>query len=170
MTTTEKIAFAALVISALSFLVASASFWRTSRKERPVVWLTLAATTTPNLWDMTIHVHNLSAYTWRVVKAILPIKGIPLQQKQDFFIFLPATDGISEIECAVALRFNSEQEFLIAPSETRAIALRIMRANLSNSINLRLSLILQSQIESPRYKTLKLRATLPIGGTKFLID
>jgi uncharacterized protein with PQ loop repeat len=165
MTWTEVISTLALVVSTLAFLVSAISLWRTYASEQPTAWVEVRATETPNSWLAYIHLRSPSNRSWRPISLTVPLKKLPLTEKQDFLLAdASAVAPGEQIPAERCLKMSLANRAPVRSGETGIFMVTLIRGGLSDATTTKMRFCIQSLAAKPRYKTLSIAGKLPTSG------
>lgn len=168
-TWTEVISSLALVVSTLALLVAAISLWRTYAAEQPVAWAEVQSTEIPNCWLANVHLRCPSSRSWRPISLVVPLKKLPLTERQDFLLGEPTKDG-GQISAERSLKMSLENQKPVQSGQTGIFTVMLIRGRLSDATTAQMKFCIQSLAAKPRYKTLSIEGKIPGGGLRLEIS
>jgi hypothetical protein len=169
MTWTEIISSLALGVSTLALLVSAISLWRTYAAEQPAAWAEVQTTEIPNCWLANIHLRCPSSRSWRPISLVVPLKKLPLSERQDFLLSEPTGDG-GQISSGRSLKMSLEARNPVQPGETGTFTVMLIRGRLSDATTVKMQFCIQSLTAKSRYKTLSIAGKIPSSGIALAIS
>jgi hypothetical protein len=180
MTTSEIIASLALVVALASFAVAYLSFRRTSKQDEPNAWVELEPLTQENCWTASIHLKNPTRYPLKVQAVSVPLSRVPVDDKQGFL--LAATEEALKLiraeDLPEALRSGDPGRFVkmsvedvtVDSGSESVMQVMLQRGRLSTAAEAAITLHYWMILETPRFRTLTVRARLPSAGIRLQLQ
>jgi hypothetical protein len=163
MTWAEVISSLALGVSTLALLVSAISLWRTYVAEQPAAWAEVQTTEIPNCWLANIHLRCPPNRSWRPISLVVPLKKLPLTERQDFLLSEPTGDG-GQISAVRSLKMSLENQNPVQPGETGIFTVMLFRGRLSDATTAKMQFCIESLTAKPRYKTLSIAGKIPSSG------
>jgi hypothetical protein len=171
-TRSEIMSALALVISALGFVLSLLSFRRTWKLEEPNAWLEIKSIGVQNCWIATVQVRNPTKYELKLGKIGVPIKRVPVDDKQDFVLgdYEAALKECGNDQSKIASAISGKDNILSmeVPMDLQSVPsggmgtvhALLFRGRLSTASDVVVTLSYLSMEETPRPKICKLRGRL----------
>ena len=171
----EIVSSLALLVSCSSFAIAYLSFRRTTRLDEPNAWAELEPIDQPNCWKVKVTIKNPTRYPLKLESLSVPIERVPIDAKQDFTLSPTAAGLKPQTQEAIMEAMKTGAvigvflkmplaDVTVAADRDGSIEAYIKRGSLSAASEARLTLHYCAMLETPRYRTITLRARIPGGG------
>ena len=168
----EIISALALAVSILSLAVTVFMALRTIDAEKPFAWVEIEKTDKAGCWIAKIHLRNRSRFDLQGIKVIVPVRGVPITEKQDFFLVEYRRGFTTNADGTRILRDNFDGDSLsfiamlddylpVKPGDTEVFRVLLVRTRLNNSSTVQIAVAVSTMKSRPKYTLLNITGHIP---------
>jgi|HubBroStandDraft_6_1064221.scaffolds.fasta_scaffold111911_4 hypothetical protein len=171
----EIISAMALAVSVLSLAISFYMAARAAMAEKPVAWVKLENTSRHDVWLANIYLRNQSKFDLRALTVSIPIIGVPITKKQDFWMLeyysafeadgaggrTPRTD-LDGVERHLKLLLQDSPS--VSPGETKVFRFWLVRSTISAASAVKMTFGIEIMKPQPCLKSMNLKGHIESGS------